>query len=100
MLVDYTTPPGSIPHLVLRGTYLPGTSRCTTTDPFRPPAYLQEKFVGTDGEYSIKCYIDVRANAYVLGSGPSTITTLLLSYSYRERYYTSSLAQGQPSKNS
>ena len=32
--------PGFVTHLVLRGTYLPGTVRCTADRGFRPPDYL------------------------------------------------------------
>ena len=81
-LLDDGPSPAWVTHLILRGTYLPGTVRCTAGDLFRPPAYLQGRFRDTTNEQSIKCYIDVRANAYVLGSGPSTVTILLLSYGY------------------
>ena len=95
MLDTDIPPPAWIPHLVLRGTYLPGTVRCTASDPFRPPSYLLEQFGDTAKERSIKCYIDVRVNAYVLGSGPSTLTTLLFSYPYWDHNYTPDLEEGQ-----
>ena len=67
------------PHLVLRGVYLPDTVRCTGGgDRFRPPSYTD-----TDsrslirGARAVNCYADVRVNAYVLGSGPSTLTVLV-----------------------
>ena len=82
MLEDGLSPPAWVTHLTLRGTYLPGTVRCTAGDPFRPPAYLQDEFGDTTYQRSIKCYIDVRVNSYVLGSGPSMLTTMLLIYSY------------------
>ena len=95
MLDDDPPPPAWVPHLVLRGTYLPGTVRCTAGDLFRPPSYLQDEFGDTTEERSIKCYIDVRANVYVLGNGPSTLTTLLFVYSYCDHQYTSYLEEGQ-----
>ena len=82
MLDDDPPPPAWIPHLMLRGTYLPRTVRCTAGDPFRIPSYLRDEFGDTSNELSIKCYVDVRANAYVLGSGPSTLTILLFRWIY------------------
>ena len=43
----------------------------------------------------IKCYIDVRANAYVLGSGPSILTVMFFRYIYWDQEYTSYLEEGQ-----
>ena len=82
MLDDDPPPPAWVPHVMLRGTYLPNTIRCTTGDSFRVPAYLRDEFGDTSNELSIKCYIDVQANAYVLGSGPSTLTVLLFRWIY------------------
>ena len=68
-----------VAHLVLRGTFLPGTVRCADQGVrFRPPPY---SVMGELPYRSINCYADVRVNAYVLGSGPSTLT-LLVDYSY------------------
>ena len=64
-------------HIVLRGTYLADTVRCTAGNPYRPPSYLSD-----DEYYFIKyaithnCYVDVRVGAYIFGSGPSTLTVL------------------------
>ena len=73
-MLDDGPPPAWVTHLVLRGTYVPGTVRCTAGDPFRPPSYLRDEFVITANSRAFKCYIDVRANAYVLSNGPSTLT--------------------------
>ena len=76
--------PAWVTHFVLHGTYLPGTGRCTAGDPFRPAAYLQGEFgdmSDTSTEWSIKCYMDVRANAYMVGSGPPSFTALVLRFS-------------------
>ena len=56
----------SVSHIVLRGTYLPGTVRCISTLSFRPPSY---KPFGYLDWHQVLCYADVRVNAYVLGSG-------------------------------
>ena len=69
-------------HLVVRGTFLPGAVRCTSEgDLFRPPSYLDVSWFLQSNTKSIKCYADVRVNAYVLGSGPYTMTVMVY-YSY------------------
>ncbi len=63
-----------VAHIVLRGTYLPGTVRCGSGDRFRPPSYVgPDGFRLTRESPIVKCYADVRVNAYVLGSGPSAL---------------------------
>ena len=57
-------------HVVLRGTYIPGTVRCTSGHRIRFPSYVGEGF----GGLLIYCFADVRVNAYLLGSGPPTLT--------------------------
>lgn len=56
----------SVSHIVLRGTYLPGTVRCVSSD-FRRPFPLSRW-------RQVLCFADVRVNNYVLGSGPSVLT--------------------------
>ena len=60
-----------VPHIVLRGTYLPDAVRCAATD-FRPRP--DQAYGPLNGKPILKCYADVRVNAYVLGTGPSTLT--------------------------
>lgn len=63
-----------VPHIVLRGTYLPGTVRCATTV-FRPRPYLdQDTYRFIRESLILQCYVDVRVNAYLLGSGPPSLT--------------------------
>ena len=70
-------------HVVLRGTYLPGTVRCEPAWDFRgqfygggvPPPGSDSAYAGA--LYAMNCYIDVRVNAYALGSGPPTLTVLV-----------------------
>ena len=63
---------------MLRGTYLPGTVRCTTGHRFRYPSY-----VGLSVDWLfVYCFADVRVNAYLLGSGPSTLTVIVESSLY------------------
>ena len=64
-----------VAHLVVRGTYFPGTVRCTAGgDLFRPPPYTD---MGSAPTRSVNCYADVRVNAYVLGSGPPILTVMV-----------------------
>ena len=66
-----------VPHIVVRGTYLPGTVRCAPTD-FLPRPYLgQDTYGGLNGESLLLCYADVRVNEYILGTGPPTITVVV-----------------------
>ena len=68
-----------VAHIVLRGTFLPGTVRCVDHGVrFRPPPYSDMNELPYR---TINCYADVRVNAYVLGSGPPTLT-LLVHYGY------------------
>ena len=76
-----------VTHLVVRGTYLPGTVRCTAGERFRSAAYIRDEFDYEVNPRVIKCYLDVRANAYVLGAGPSTLTVKILNYIYWDGEY-------------
>ena len=63
-----------VPHIVARATYLPDTIRCAGT-PFRPRPYDEpEKYGFLVGKPELQCFADIRVNAYVLGSGPPTMT--------------------------
>ena len=65
-----------VTHLVVRGTYLPNTVRCIDGLPFRPHPYEDPEEHGAflNESFSFRCFVDVRANAYVVGTGPSTLT--------------------------
>ena len=73
-----------VAHLVLRGAYLPGTVRCKDNRVrFRYPPYAASTgLAGFTHAVSINCYADVRVNAYVLGSGPPTLTVLVYDRFY------------------
>ena len=76
-----------VSHLMLRGTYLPGTVRCVSGDRFRPPSYVgPNAFSYTGGAPIIKCYADVRVNAYVVGSGPSALTVEVQHFLYPDTW--------------
>ena len=67
-----------VAHVVLRGTYVPGTVRCNVSGGLNgTPIYWGPE---TRIEYllynSVHCYADVRVNAYIVGSGPPTLTVL------------------------
>ena len=83
-----------VSHLVLRGTYLPDTVRCTIGDRFRPPSYVRDDFDYSVNPRAFKCYVDVRANSYLLGEGPSNLTVLTLRYIYWDGEYAPGVAEG------
>ena len=71
-------------HLVIRGTYLPGTVRCDTNHGLRGAEWA------FDGPFDLqqwdtKCYSDMRVNEYYLGSGPSMLTVMLQSFPGQDR---------------
>ena len=82
---------GSVPHIVLRGTYIPDTARCTSGNPFRVPSYIEPGY----HQHSIlfQCFADVRANSYILGTGPTRLTVQVSFLHYWEGYYARSAAE-------
>ena len=80
-------------HLVLRGTYLPSTVRCTSGDRFRPPKYLDsygeypDVFSEIEDARALKCYVDVRVNSYIVGDGPANLSILRMLLPYVEEWY-------------
>ena len=75
----------SVPHIALRGTYIPDTVRCTSGDPFRPVSY--ETLGYFQHSTLINCYADVRVNGYILGTGPAKMTVLVTFHHYWHGYY-------------
>ena len=67
------------PHFAIRGTFLPNTTRCTFGHPFREAKHSRGT-LGAEGRLGHKCFIDVRANEYYIGSGPSELQVLILRY--------------------
>ena len=68
-----------VAHLVVRGNFLPNTVRCKI-DPedVRPHQYTDIPWRGR----VIQCFTDIRVNAYVLGSGPATLTVKAGHYGF------------------
>ena len=63
-----------IPHLVIRASFLPDTTRCDLYERKLPA------FVGFDfRDEVLMCFVDARVNEYVVGTGPPTLT--VVSYS-------------------
>ena len=73
----------SVAHLVVRGAYLPGTVRCTDNGVrfWLPPYAAGISLKSLSEKTRLNCYADVRVRAYVLGSGPPTLT-VLFNYGY------------------
>ena len=76
-----------IPHIVLRGTYIPDTARCTSGNPVHVPSYVEPGYF----QHSIlfQCFADVRVNSYVLGEGPERLTVQVSFRHYWDGYYAS-----------
>ncbi len=78
-----------VPHIVIRGTYIPGTVRCTSETPYRLPSYVsfEDSLNWESYAFQISCYADVRVNRYMLGVGPSKLAVQVWFYTYwREDY--------------
>ena len=69
-------------HIVLRGTYIPGTVRCTSGHSRRYPSYVGHQSYGL----LIYCFVDVRVNTYLLGTGPSSLTVIRKFSLYQSVY--------------
>ena len=65
------------PHIVMRASFLPNTTRCDFYDR-QFPAFAGGSGIG----YLLMCVIDVRVNAYLLGTGPSQITVAAHTYPF------------------
>ena len=67
-----------VPHnIVVRGTYILGTERCTGLTPS-----ITSPFVDLPpGSLVVKCYADVKVHEYLLGTGPERMTTELFTFS-------------------
>ena len=74
-----------IPHIVVRGTYIPGTVRCTSGNPNRTPSYVETGYF--QHSIAIQCYADVRVNDYILGAGPPRLTVQVAFLHYWDGYY-------------
>ena len=77
-----------IPHIVLRGTYMPDTARCTSGNPLRTPSYVEPGYF--QNAILFQCFADVRVNSYILGTGPARLTVQVLFHPYWEGYYADS----------
>ena len=65
-----------VPHLMLRGTYLPNSIRCDGNHIWRDANYYHEDSYTWpfDGRSFLHCFADVRVNEYLVGTGPSLLT--------------------------
>ena len=80
-----------IPHLVVRGTFIPDTARCISGNPYRVPSYVDDGGATYNG-VGIECYADVRVNAYIIGSGPARLTVQMSYYHYGDGWFESMVA--------
>ena len=75
----------SVAHFVLRGTFITDTARCTADNPYKPLSYIEPGYF--ENSRTIECFIDVRANDYITGNGPPTLTVLVSYLHYWDGYY-------------
>ena len=75
----------SAAHVVLRGTYIPNTVRCTSGNPYRVPSYVEPGYF--QHSILIQCFADIRVNNYILGSGPPRLPLLVSFLHYWDGYY-------------
>ncbi len=80
-----------IPHIVLRGTYVPDTARCTPDNPLRTPSYVEPGYF--QNAVLFLCFADVRVNGYILGEGPGRLTVQVSFLTYWEGYYAHDAAE-------
>ena len=74
----------AVAHVVVRGTYLPDSVRCEARQSMRPPTWTRLEDDSVFDLAIILCYADMRANAYLVGSGPPTMTVVLQRINYWE----------------
>ncbi len=84
-----------VAHFVLRGTFITDTARCTADNPFRAPSYMDVDAFASS--IAIQCYIDVRANGYLVGNGPTEMTVLVSYLHYWDGYY-APVDEGDPTE--
>ena len=74
------TSPDRATHMVVRGTFIEDTVRCTSGQVARPPSYGDwGLFPGW--ESMLKCYADLQVREYLVGAGPTKMT-LMVDYQY------------------
>ena len=73
-------------HIVVRGMYQPSTVRCVDQKTVRVHPYTSLRDLEVPAGIGIlKCYADIQVNAYIVGSGPSTLTALAIMVHYWDR---------------
>ena len=71
-------------HIVVRATSIPNTARCVSDVRLVPPTFLPDDAYSAlgPGFRTIDCYLDYRANEYIVGDGPATLTVMRFFWSY------------------
>ena len=82
-------------HFVVRGTFKPNTARCTDGNPDRVPAYTEVSSGLLSNTVMLACFMDVRVNSYILGSGPSELTVMV----WFLHYYPGELVYYEPEED-
>ncbi len=63
-------------HIVVRATYLPGTTRCSTRL-FVPFPHLVEEYEDPSSVRYLLCFIDARVNEYIVGRGSPRLSVMI-----------------------
>ena len=73
----------TVAHVVVRGTYLPNSVRCENTLVSRSATWRggDVRTLGP-GLGVVKCFAEIRANDYLVGTGPPTIAILVVGVPY------------------
>ncbi len=66
-------------HIVARGTFKPGSVRCTTGNFAYTSPHLEDWILGAA---YLKCFADLNVREYILGSGPPVLTLEVHHYEY------------------
>ena len=77
-------------HLVARGTFAPGSVRCTIGNVAREEPYRIDRF---DGDHYIRCYVDLQVREYILGTGPSTLSVEVFHHIYNPEDFIASYSE-------
>jgi hypothetical protein len=72
--------PEFLPHIVVRGTALPNTSRCGLYPILAPNTVPDSYLEDLNRRVYYYCFVDIRISEYIVGEGPSRLTVAI----YRE----------------
>lgn len=66
--------PSLAPHIAIRGTGIPSTTRCEGLYPLELPSYVPDSAETLRYIQNYFCFVDVRVSEYIIGEGPAELT--------------------------